>query len=503
MTGPDYDLKVSSFLQPSGGLKGSLGRVLSWEVLQRLGVGGMGAVYRAVEPASNRTAAVKFCFDQRVLFDREVDFLQSLHHASVIRYQQHGQLQHPASPEQLPYLFMEYVPGGSLAARLKHWGRLPLMETLLFCRDIADAIEHAHKQNIRHRDLKPDNVLLDDQLRAKLADFGLAVDRDTGDSSRLGTLTYMAPECFGNLAVIDKRAEYYSLGLIVHDCLTGVDPSSVGRPILRISADSIDLLSIRSEHGADVAGFVQDLCSVDPNHRLCDPAALTDRLNALLQQAMDQPVTVGTNWPQVEPVHTASLLELAEQSRPVLSGRLTRRVGSLIGKDEVLRQLRGHRLVSEELRHKVSLIVLLLEAALANPALQSQTGHQGEFRLQMKELERELLDFEAQCDQLYGQPTAAPLSTLPTEKALSSEFKDLLLLLSQAAILQKTVLITDNIDAAGLRAMLQELLAMWSLIDDYLWRVAERIRECNDQFLVMIEGLTRPTDFKAPNSPVA
>jgi serine/threonine-protein kinase len=127
----------------------------------------------------------------------------------------------------MPYFVMGYVRGESLAARLRRDGRLPEEDARRILADLADALQHAHRQGVVHRDVKPDNVLLDDDSgRALLTDFGVA--RALGGSETLtaagkvvGTPSYMSPEQAAGRADIDGRSDIYSLGVMAYAMLSG------------------------------------------------------------------------------------------------------------------------------------------------------------------------------------------------------------------------------------------------------------------------------------------
>ncbi|WP_437964194.1 protein kinase [Sorangium sp. So ce260] len=205
------------------------GRLLDgrFELAEVAGSGGMGTVYRAVDRASGEIVAVKLLrrVDARAeaRFLREAEALSRLTHPHIVRYATHG-----VAPTGEAYLAMEWLSGESLAERLSRQ-ELRVRESVALARRVADALGAAHALGIVHRDIKPSNLFLVDGAldRVKLLDFGIALLSDatsrlTGTSAVLGTLGYMAPEqARGDRAALDARADVFSLGCVLFECLTG------------------------------------------------------------------------------------------------------------------------------------------------------------------------------------------------------------------------------------------------------------------------------------------
>ena len=207
-------------------LKVALGR--QYEVLGLLGRGGMGAVYLATEAALEREVAIKVLppdrgatKDSRDRFRREARTAAKLSHPNIVPLYTFGDV------DGTLYFVMGYVKGESLAARLKREGRLPVEESRRILIEIADALDYAHKLGVIHRDIKPDNVLLEEGTgRALLTDFGVAKALGAGQTmtevgSVLGTPQYMSPEQAQGKSDIDHRADIYSLGVMGYAMLAG------------------------------------------------------------------------------------------------------------------------------------------------------------------------------------------------------------------------------------------------------------------------------------------
>ncbi len=214
------------------------GRTIShYRVIEKLGAGGMGVVYRAQDVRLGRVVALKFLSGELVKnrqslerFQREARAVSALNHPNICTLYDIGEY------EEQAFLVMEHLAGETLAERLKK-GPLPLVQALDLGAQIADALDVAHRQGIVHRDLKPGNVVLTG-TGAKLLDFGLAkLQRDplavessaespaslTENGAILGTVPYMAPEQLEGKPA-DARTDIWALGLVLYEMVTGKRP---------------------------------------------------------------------------------------------------------------------------------------------------------------------------------------------------------------------------------------------------------------------------------------
>ena len=236
---PALQVTVKSPVHGSGFIPPSAAELASkfpqLEILELLGRGGMGAVYKARQPGLDRLVAVKIlppeisqdpAFAER--FTREARALARLSHPYIVAVYDFGQ-----TSDGLFYFVMEYVDGVNLRQAI-HVG-MPAQQALAIVPQICDALQFAHDEGIVHRDIKPENILLDKKGRVKIADFGLAklVGTETADHSLtgtqqvMGTLKYMAPEQMAGAKAVDHRADIYSLGVVFYELLTGELP--IGR----------------------------------------------------------------------------------------------------------------------------------------------------------------------------------------------------------------------------------------------------------------------------------
>ncbi len=205
-----------------------------YEILEEIGKGGMGVVYKARQPALQKLYAIKMLHsvhnNETILrFEREAKAISKLDHVNLITSHDFG-----VSTDGRPYMVMDFIEGTSLAQIIETNKKVPLRQTLEICIQIARGMAYAHAQGVLHRDLKPGNIMLMAQPNGgslvKIIDFGIAKVIEENASSNLtqtgdvfGSPYYMSPEQAVGRG-IDERSDIYSLGCVMYEMLTGVLP---------------------------------------------------------------------------------------------------------------------------------------------------------------------------------------------------------------------------------------------------------------------------------------
>ena len=204
-------------------------KLRAYEITEEIGSGGMATVYRAYQPSMDRHVAIKVIRSSilhdkalRERFQREARLIARLEHPHLLPVYDFDGEHDP------PYIVMRYLEGGTLK-QVHQKGAVPREEFLYVLRQLAGALDYAHRQGVVHRDLKPSNVMIDREGNAFLTDFGIARatggDKDlTGTGLMIGTPGYMSPEQARADGVVDKAADIYSLGVIAFEILTGSPP---------------------------------------------------------------------------------------------------------------------------------------------------------------------------------------------------------------------------------------------------------------------------------------
>ncbi len=210
-----------------------------YKIVRELGRGGMAVVYRATDTILDRNVAIKMILSdntnkeksEKLLkrFNREAKTLASLSHPNIVKVLDYGEY------ERAPYLVMEFIAGGALKSKMTR--PIPYAEAAALLLPVARALQHAHLQKIVHRDVKPENILINDSDQPMLSDFGILklVDIEeshglTGTGKVIGTPAYMSPEQIRGREV-DGRADIYSLGIVFFEMVAGRKPYNANTPI--------------------------------------------------------------------------------------------------------------------------------------------------------------------------------------------------------------------------------------------------------------------------------
>jgi class 3 adenylate cyclase/tetratricopeptide (TPR) repeat protein len=280
-------------------LGGSDGR--RFEILQQLGGGAMGRVFRASDAQLRREVALKFLIpNARVeeewlisLLRKEARAIAQLGHANIVRLFDVAEWQGKAWEPRVPFLVMECLEGESLAAVLRRELRLESRRALDILGGIVAGLAHAHEHHVIHRDLKPSNVFITPRGEVKLLDFGLARLMEEGESPGLdlpsgGTPAYMAPEQWRG-GSLDERTDLWATGVILHEMLTGetLYPSATLKEMRARVLSSEPVPSVRERHPElprELEPLHATLLAKDPERRYQTAQELGEELRELVER---------------------------------------------------------------------------------------------------------------------------------------------------------------------------------------------------------------------------
>ena len=248
-----------------------------------IGRGGMAVVLLATDRRYDRRVALKVLRPDladkrgRRRFLREIRLAAQLSHPHILPVYDSGEV------ADVLYFVMPVAEGGSLRTRLRQVHRLGLDEALQLLREVAGALDYAHRRRVVHRDIKPENILFHENV-AMIADFGIGKvlwghtgDMLTGDGAVMGTVPYMSPEQLNAEGRIDGRSDMYSLGCLLYEMLTGtpVFPGpNVGAVLARRLADPTPALAFPGDVPPAVQGAIRSLLAVTPAERPASGAEL-------------------------------------------------------------------------------------------------------------------------------------------------------------------------------------------------------------------------------------
>lgn len=357
---------VASKSEPPAPVQGLIAH--KYEVIRRIGQGGMGSVWEGRHVALGTAVAIKFIDaehaqsnDARSRFENEAKAAATLRSKHAIQVFDYG-----VSQEGVPYIVMEYLEGMSLAARLRTAKKLSLLDTTRILVPVCRAIQQAHDKSIIHRDLKPENIFLvrhqdDDEEMVKVLDFGIAKVRSphrTTDSSStevgtiVGTPHFMPPEQARGLKTIDHRADLWAIGVLAFRCLTGRLPfegENLADLLVKVCMAAVPVPSELEPHlPKEFDAWFQRALQREPEARFQSARAMADDLARIAGFPLRrEPGSHGasTSSPDLSPGGLPSERELSSQIRANGAGLAappsapTRREGpnlvrELVGEDE-------------------------------------------------------------------------------------------------------------------------------------------------------------------------
>ncbi len=199
-----------------------------YQIIEELGRGGMGRVYKAVDTEVNEKIALKLIKPEIAADKKTIErFRNEMKFARKIRHKNVCQMYDLSKEEGNYYITMEFVPGDDLKGLIKRMGRFSAGQAVSIAKQICDGLEEAHKLGVVHRDLKPQNIMIDQDGNARIMDFGIARSLEgkgiTGAGVMIGTPDYMSPEQVEGKET-DQRSDIYSLGIILYEMVTGQTP---------------------------------------------------------------------------------------------------------------------------------------------------------------------------------------------------------------------------------------------------------------------------------------
>ena len=288
--------------------------VSHFELLEKLGEGGMGAVYRARDRKLNRIVALKFLSpkligsaEQQERFKREALIISSLSHPHVATVFEVDEI------EGKPFLALEFLAGGTLQSRIRaNGGHLSVSSVVAWAIGLAEGLEHAHRHSVIHRDVKSSNAMFDAEGRIKLTDFGLAQSPAEAQNQTPGkiegTIGYLPPEQWEG-APPDTRGDLFSFGVLLFEMATGALPFP-GKDLQEIigkllSADPPPLSSFRADLPVALQAIVSRLLQKNPENRFPSAHQVARALRALHIPSADSLPTqsIALSPPPVPPLN--------------------------------------------------------------------------------------------------------------------------------------------------------------------------------------------------------
>lgn len=297
-SGPDPTDELAARLQDALGA--------DYTVEDRLGVGGFAVVFLVRDERLKRSLAVKVLSPDMITsrtvmerFRREAETVAQLSHPNIVPLHFVGQ------KDDLLYLVMEAVGGGSLAERLEREHRLPLEDASRIFAEVASALAHAHKRGVIHRDIKPQNVLLDGESgRALVTDFGIARTAEGGSLTMtgmiVGTAAYLSPEQVSG-ETADHRADIYALGVMAYEMIAGRAPFTGPTPnavlMRRLAGPPEPLRKVRPDVPDRLADLVDGCLATDPAARIANAGDIARALNDPSVSAARRATSAGSRRP--------------------------------------------------------------------------------------------------------------------------------------------------------------------------------------------------------------
>ncbi|MDR0337623.1 MAG: serine/threonine protein kinase [Planctomycetaceae bacterium] len=287
-----------------------------------IGGGGMGRVYLATDTALDRRVAVKVLPRQRANdLGTVARFMNEAKSAARLNHEHIAQVYFAGEQSGIPYIAFEYVEGTNVRSMVDDYDAFPLPQALNYLIQISHALAHAAEHGVVHRDVKPSNILITREGRAKLIDMGLARLLDPSESQEdltasgvtLGTFDYISPEQARDPRSADIRSDIYSLGCTFFFMLSGRPPFPEGTVLQKLlqhqGDEPPDIRAFQPNIPAEVALLIQKMMAKDPRQRFQTPATLIESLINVAKMLGLQPTGPGKLiWVMTPPTRTSLLL---------------------------------------------------------------------------------------------------------------------------------------------------------------------------------------------------
>ena len=301
-------------------------RIGAYDIVDVIGRGGMGTVFRGTDPRIGRTVAIKMLTaaaddpDLLERFYREAKYTGNLHHPNIVTVYELGH------QDGVPYLVMEYLEGVSLEGIIASGRPMPIAEKLGIVLQVCSGLTYAHKQNLVHRDIKPANIVILGDGTAKIVDFGIALLGDsqlTRTGHVVGSLNYMSPEQLSGNMDVDVRTDVYSTGVVLFQLLTGAlpfDGGSTAATLRKIVQDPPPLLSkYLTDCSEEFEAILQKALAKNREERYPSPEDFALDL-AQVQQEYLQRVVGETLQQAADALHRNDFVTARQQVLQVLRG---------------------------------------------------------------------------------------------------------------------------------------------------------------------------------------
>jgi serine/threonine-protein kinase len=308
----------------------------SFTIEKQLGEGAMGVVYKAIHDKTGKVAAIKVISSEVAIkgnagerFQRESEILQQFKHPNIVRCLAVGR------SKGKDYFAMEFIPGKTLDDMLQEREFLPWREVVELSIQLCDALHYAHQKGVVHRDLKPSNLMITEDGRLKLTDFGIAKDLDatalTGTGRTLGTAAYMAPEQIRGTPAVSHKTDLYSLGIVMYQMLTGNCPFQGKSAMILMHCHLTEPAPRASEKVPDLPrpldDLIHQLLAKDPTDRPWDADAVAHKLREILDKAAKGklakvfPIPENPSRAGMIPTEPATSVATASGSKTTASGK--------------------------------------------------------------------------------------------------------------------------------------------------------------------------------------